>query len=155
MRNVESLDPVTSDQGTILVFGGVTFEGYEDARKLADGTASLGRKVIWFDGFTGDKSAHPPSDGLLVVDYGERERNRRFNRMERTDGAGRFAARLLKRWNTATRGYASWRLIRRDVSALSKRLTPSEIIYCDDHALTAAWHAARLWPETPVRRAPT
>jgi len=186
---IESLDSAAPDSGTNLVFGGVTLEGFENARRLADHLTSLGRGVVWFDGFPGDKRAHGPTDGLFVIDYGERERNRRLNRLERertetissfieysvtpgtdtgtehsgptgaattmTDDAGRFVARFLKRWNTATRGYASWRLIRGEVVALSERLTPEEIFYCDDHALTAAWHAARLWPATPVTRAPT
>lgn len=143
--------------------------------------------MVWFDGFPGDKPAHSPNDGLFVVDFGEKEKSRWLNRLERkgkvtissigedrstpgtgagtergagattilTDSAHRVLARLLKRWNTAIRGYASWRLIRGEVLALSERLTPAEIVYCDDHALTAAWHAARLWPATPVTRAPT
>ncbi len=142
-------DSVFSD-GPILVFGGVSLEGFENARRLAERKASPGGGVVWFDGFPGDKRRHPPTDGLYLFDYGERERNRRLNRLEL-----KLLGRLLKRWNTATRGYASWRLIRGEVLALSRRVTPAEIVYCDDHALTAAWHAARLWPATPVSRAPT
>lgn len=189
MRDLDhSLGFAMKPKGTILLFGGVTLEGYESAERLARSWTARDVGVIWFDGYAGNKPSPPRIEGLLVIDYGARERNRRLNRLEgktpeaiagigrsaadssmesratRSRGRGvgdllatiadRFSIKWLRRWNTATRSYANWRLIRKDVKSLADRLTPREVIYCDDDAFTAAWHAARLWSTTPVGRAP-
>ncbi len=163
MSSLEDL--VTSTPGfdrAFILLGGVTEKGYDSAVGRAKTWSSSGEKVIWFDGWS--PGANGPilmEQGLIVVRYSAAERNRlpvraqvkAENRSASRGDPWAFWARMIRKLNTATRGYFSWRLISGQVRALQSLVEPGMVVYCDDHAATAAWHAARIWPNAPIARA--
>ena len=59
--------------------------------------------------------------------------------------------KVLRRLFLIFRGVVGWRIVADDVRRLSGSTSaPRQIVYGDDFSLTIAWHAARLWPETPT-----
>lgn len=146
---------------TRLILGGVTELGHLRASELSRTWIAEGASVIWFDGWSSVAPADTPPGDLEVITYGGREERRISNRLEMwlggaqrgSGGRLRRIAVLARRWNTATRGYLSWRTIRGDIRRMADEVGVEEIAYCDEHAATAAWHAARLWPAARVMRA--
>lgn len=147
---------------TKLILGGVTEHGHRAASDLCRTWIAEGANVIWFDGWPDGIRPDIPSGDLEVISYGEREIRRLSNRLEAWLGraapemGGGLRSRLAvlaRRWNTATRGYLSWRTIQGDMRRMAEEVDVEEVAYCDEHAATAAWHAARLWPAARVRRA--
>lgn len=60
-----------------------------------------------------------------------------------------FQRVVLRRISQLFRGVVGWRLVRNDVLGLADAAVPPEqIIFGDEFALTQAWHAVRLWPDT-------
>lgn len=47
-------------------------------------------------------------------------------------------------------GRALWGLLRPHFEELDVEMRPEAVIYCDDAALTTAWHLAQEWRETPT-----
>ena len=63
----------------------------------------------------------------------------------------KFRKKLLRRISQVFRGMVGWRVVRSDVQALAVSAPPpTYIVFGDDFALTQAWHAARIWTESPV-----
>jgi hypothetical protein len=114
---------------------------------------------------------------VLIVDYSEDEKSHWVNRMvdsiptmllrplQATEG--RFQSGFLRRLHSALgrairafrksvlrrisqifRGAVGWSLVKNDVNAIAKLVSPPvQIVYGDDFAFTQAWHAVRIWPE--------
>lgn len=147
----------------VLILGGTTEKGHNTARYLYQAATSEGRPVFWFDGWK-EASSYDGTEPVrsVVFFYGAQERSRWSNRAESwlsgrannttRRGLWRGLATLVRKWNTATRGFRFWRTIRRQVVS-SVHHDPGTIFYCDDNSMAAAWHAARLWPGAEVRRA--
>lgn len=58
--------------------------------------------------------------------------------------------KVLRRISLILRGVVNWRMIRADVINLASAAPPVRIVFGDDTSQTAAWHAARIWPEVPT-----
>lgn len=72
---------------------------------------------------------------------------RRIRRVSRR--VGNAVHKPLDKLASASRGYAGYRVLRPRMQML-RDSPPVLVLYCDDFALTTAWHAARLWPDVPV-----
>ena len=149
----------------VIVFGGVTRPGNRRARRLTKRALRKGIAVVWFDGFeerfenSGDR-VPLDEDGfdpdLLVVGFAEAETRTLAGRLLSGQGfngnsLGRAVWKIfLRRLGAVLRPRAGWQTIRPDVEALARGKPPQMILYCDDNAITSAWHAARIWASTPV-----
>ena len=74
---------------------------------------------------------------------------RRIRRITRKVGEA-LRSKFLGKLAAAFRGRAGYKIVRTQLVQLARSTTPSAIIFCDDFALTTAWHAARIWPDAPV-----
>ncbi|HET9259021.1 MAG TPA: hypothetical protein VFP42_02705 [Acidimicrobiia bacterium] len=57
--------------------------------------------------------------------------------------------KILRRISLVLRGILGWNLVKSEIEALAGGATaPKQIIYGDEFAMTQAWHAVRIWPQT-------
>ncbi len=139
----------------LIVVGGPDENGHRVASDFVASWSEDTRGVILFDGW----SEHAPGvfevdEQLIVLHYGVPNRNRFLAKLSARDpGSTSRLKRGLKKLDTATKGYLSWRLIAAEATSIASTVDPELIIYCDDHSLTTAWHLSNCWPDTTVRRA--
>lgn len=74
---------------------------------------------------------------------------RRIRRVTRRVGTA-ARSRFLARFASAFRGRGGYAILKPKLQEMAQLSRPSEIVFCDDFALTAAWHAARQWPDVRV-----
>lgn len=76
---------------------------------------------------------------------------RQIRRATRRIGNELFS-RVLNRIASMFRGYSGYRLTRKWFGHVAKISPPNAVVYCDEFALTMAWHLARQWPNTLVTK---
>lgn len=149
----------------IVVFGGVTRIGNRRARRAAARALSWGMDVVWFDGY---EEVHPsgsrvrlkasPTDGAKVVVVGFRnEESSGLAGRLRNRTAGDQEVETSRLWSPTTRrvgnllrSRACWTAVREDVRRISGIEDPKFIVFTDDHMITSAWYAGRIWAATPI-----
>ena len=164
-RSMGESSPLVHPDPWILVFGGVTREGNRRARRSCSEALNSGFDVIWFDGFE-EKLLHsdqrvPLKGGnaqqrLDIVGYSDRYTTSLSGRliaahwMRRRPVTRWIWRKVMRRIGRALRPRSGWTTIRAEVRALAKSTDPTRIVYCDDYAITSAWHAARIWRSVPI-----
>ncbi len=127
------------------VNGRLFIVGYRDAeQRLAyNRVASWVSGVVYAAG-SGAAEVLGTSKSKAVAHFG-----RRVRRVSRRVGNALFA-KFFGRVASALRGRGGYRIMRGMLESLAVSRTPEVVVYCDDYALTLAWHCARLWPDVPV-----
>ncbi|HEY5891477.1 MAG TPA: hypothetical protein VIW94_12375 [Acidimicrobiia bacterium] len=139
----------------LIVIGGPDENGNRVASDVVESLKTDSRGVIRLDGW----SEHPAGvfekdEHVIVLYYGDMNRRRFLARLaNRSPGSPSRLGRGLRKLDTATKGYLSWRLIAAEAASIASIVEPDLIVYCDDHSLTTAWHLADIWPASEVRRA--
>ena len=161
-----SLEPNLIKRPWIVIFGGVTRIGNRRARRAANRALTWGLDVLWFDGYEESDSvtgarvrlkARPSNDAkLIVVGFKQREASTFAARL-RGNSKTRDGSRVNKVWRGMAgrfgrlfRARTCWSIVRADVRSLSEVADPSFIVYVDDHTLTSAWYAGRIWRSSPI-----
>lgn len=161
-----SLEPNLIRRPWIVIFGGVTRTGNRRARRAANRALTWGLDVLWFDGYEESDSmtgarvrlkARPSNDAkLIVVGFKQRESSTFAARLRDKSNA-RDGSRVNKVWRGIAgrfgrlfRARTCWSIVRADVRSLSEVADPSFIVYVDDHTLTSAWYAGRIWRSSPI-----
>ena len=161
-----SLEPNLIRRPWIVIFGGVTRVGNRRARRAATRALSWGLDVLWFDGYeetdsvTGARvrlKTRPTNEAkLIVVGFKQRESSTFAARLRDTSKSG-GGSRVKKVWRGIAgrfgrlyRARTCWSIVRPDLRSLSQVGDPSFIVYVDDHTLTSAWYAGRIWRSSPI-----
>jgi hypothetical protein len=155
----------------ILILGGVSAAGNRRALRLASEIAEEGLAAYWIDGFreradgadlaveVDGISGGAEIDVLTIVERlseaDQRALLARFASVLQSmliEGGGRIGQRfmsvpkILYKASGLGRGRRYWAAVHGELELLEPLEPPVGIAYCDDTALTAAWHLARRWP---------
>lgn len=154
--------PPQIDDSWVLVLGGVTSLGHRRALRIVPRIATSDAKVIWLDGFQPRNSEASLSDAVELPSHVSVIASPRSKMAKVSEWLAQGGSRLnrplfrrlwrksLRRFGSALRPRASWQNIRTEVRQMATLPSPDAIVFCDDLALTSAWHCARIWPDTPV-----
>lgn len=160
------LEPGVVSNPWIIVFGGVTRKGNRRARRAASRALSMGMDVVWFDGY---EESDPRTGYRLPLDIGTTTDASAvvvgFKHEESVTLAGRLRVggrarhngmtrwlwtRSARRMGNLMRARSCWSVIRADVLRLKHLSEPTFIVFADDHTLTSAWYAGRVWKSAPI-----
>lgn len=158
------VQPLSLGEQWVLVFGGVSRAGRRRARRSVLSALESGIDVVWFDGCDEEDDEPFPSGDvnhfdveLQRIDFAAEEARSVAGRLRTGDSlrSGRLGGLLwrvgLRRVGNLLRARSAWSVVRPDVECLRGANTdPRLIVCCDDHAITSAWHAAKLWPNTSL-----
>lgn len=148
----------------VLVFGGVTRMGTRRARRAVSEALESGFDVVWFDG-SGDEQQETRKPVRLdrggigrlhIVAYVDAEaatlasRLRSGRALQSNPLLRALWRHVLRRIGSLLRARACWTTIRPDVKRLARGSAPAAIVCGDDHSITSAWYASRIWPDAPV-----
>lgn len=156
-----TLAPQLISRPWVVIFGGVTRTGNRRARRAAGRALEWGLDVVWFDGFeetdpkTGARvrvKAHPSNSAQMIVVGFRRQESSTLAARLRNDETNPDALwrRFVGRFGRLFRARTCWSVVRDDVRRLSGVTDPTFIVYVDDHTLTSAWYAGRIWRSSPI-----
>lgn len=162
LTSLGTISPHLISRPWIVIFGGVTRTGNRRARRAASRALEWGLDVIWFDGYeetvpeTGARvrlKTRPSNDAqLIVVGFRQQEASTLAARLRNGDEteSGSLWRSLVGRFGRLFRARTCWSVVRDDVRRLSGIPDPTFIVYVDDHTLTSAWYAGRVWKSSPI-----
>lgn len=160
------VDPRSVSAPWAIVLGGVTRKGNRRAHRAAARALDLGLNVVWFDGYEETdplSGARVPLEGqgaggvkTVVVGFKAKASSTLAERLQVSGRArnvpviGKLMSRLGRRIGTILRARACWSVIRDDIKRLGVLGEPTFIVFTDDHMLTSAWYAGRVWKSAAI-----
>lgn len=151
----------------VLLLGGCTRPGNRRARRTVGKAIELGLQVIWIDGFEEEVEGQSvpvegiaTDAGLIIVGVREAEvaathqttraKVARLLPNGSSNAGVQRISRFLRRSLQIGRSRRFHRLQQAVINQITTSTPPAAVVYCDDTAITTAWHLSRRWPQVVV-----